>query len=80
MEHVTDWSGIWHDFDVVDVCKRRRRHKEKERRKVPPELVGPKTGQLEPGREQLESRPPRTLRTRNAKGHAKRASLPFAVG
>ena len=23
LEHVTDWSGIWHDFDVVEYCSRR---------------------------------------------------------
>ena len=28
LEHVTDWSGIWHDFDVIARSNRRRRERE----------------------------------------------------
>ena len=25
LEHVTDWSGIWHDFDVVYETQKKKR-------------------------------------------------------
>ena len=27
MEHVTDWSGIWHDFDVI-YCMQKKKKRE----------------------------------------------------
>ena len=39
MEHITDWSGIWHDFDVVEFSIRTPFS----RRKKSARLFGPKT-------------------------------------
>ena len=54
MEHTSDWSVIWHDFDVIESST--RRNEEKEERKNDNRIVDTKESLKGSRREGLEDR------------------------